>query len=195
MRHSVFFLLLACISFSCRNHQTPKPKGHLRIDLPETQYITLNMHEWPYGFNVSTQTVIETPSEDSSLYWFNIDYPELQAKIYCSYQAITPQSFREHENECRRLVEHTAGNADAINEKRYENNERHVYGALFRIEGKAASPIQFMLTDSVSGFFRGALYYKHSANADSLAPVTEYLFKDVTELIRSFYWKEEECLY
>jgi gliding motility-associated lipoprotein GldD len=190
MRNSVFFLLLACIPLSCRNPQTPKPKGYLRIDLAEAQYITLNMDEWPYGFNVSTQTVLEIPSGDSSLYWLNIDYPALQAKIYCSYQVITPQSLREHENECRRLVERTAGNAGAINEKSYENNERRVYGALFRMEGKTVSPVQFMLTDSVSGFFRGALYYKHSSNADSLAPVTEYLLKDITELIQSFYWKD-----
>jgi gliding motility-associated lipoprotein GldD len=148
------------------------------------------MNELPYGFNISTQTVIEMPSKDSSLYWLNIDYPALHAKIYCSYQAITPQSFREHEEESRRLMEHTVRNADAIGEKLYENKERQVYGFMFRIEGTTASPIQFILTDSTTGFFRGALYYKCGTNADSLAPVTEYLQKDITELIQSFYWKK-----
>jgi gliding motility-associated lipoprotein GldD len=148
------------------------------------------MNELPYGFNISTQTTVEMPSKDSSLYWLNIDYPDLRAKIYCSYRAITPQTFHEYENECRRLTERTAGNADAINEKFYEDKKRDVYGTLFRIEGKTASPVQFMLTDSASGFFRGALYYRHGSNADSLAPVTEYIQKDIIELIQSFYWKK-----
>jgi gliding motility-associated lipoprotein GldD len=147
------------------------------------------MDELPYGFNISTQTTVEMPSKDSLLYWLNIDYPTLRAKIYCSYQPITSRTFREHEDACRRLVERTVRNAEAINEKVYENKELHVYGSLFLIEGETPSPIQFMLTDSVSGFFRGALYYEYGTNVDSLAPVTEYIKKDITELIQSFYWK------
>jgi gliding motility-associated lipoprotein GldD len=190
MQNMILFLC-SCVSLlSCRNDPTPKPKGYLRIDLPEAQYVAFNMSEWPYRFNISTQTVIEMPSKDSSLYWLNIDYPELHAKIYCSYQAITPQSLLEYENECRRLMVSTAGSAEAINEKRYDDKERRVYGALFHLEGKTASPLQFMLTDSASCFFRGALYYRLSSNADSLAPVTEYLLKDITELIQSFYWEK-----
>jgi gliding motility-associated lipoprotein GldD len=127
---------------------------------------------------------------DSLLYWLNIDYPDLHAKIYCSYQSITPRTFYECDGECRRLVERTVRNADAVNERIYENNDRNLYGALFLIEGETASPIQFMLTDSTSNFFRGALYYKNSVNADSLAPVTEYIKKDIIELIQSFYWKK-----
>ncbi|MDR0743007.1 MAG: gliding motility protein GldD [Tannerella sp.] len=190
MRNIVLFLLFTCVPPSCRNNPTPKPKGYLRIDLPEAQYVAFDRSEWPFGFHISTQTVIEIPSEDSSLYWLNIDYPALHAKIYCSYRAITPLSLPEYENECRRLVEGTAGNSDAINEKSYENRERRVYGALFRIEGETASPVQFMLTDNTSVFFRGALYYQYSANTDSLAPVTEYILRDITELIQSFYWKK-----
>ena len=44
---------------------------------------------------------------------------------------------------------------------------------------ESASPLQFMLTDSVSHFFRGALYYDCIPNADSLAPVTRYLKQDI----------------
>ncbi len=190
MRNIALLLLFICMSLSCRNNHTPKPKGYLRIDPLETKYTALNLNELPYGFNISTQTIVEMPSKDSSLYWLNIDYPDLHAKIYCSYQAITPQTLSEHENECRRLTERTVGNADAINEKRYENKEHDVYGTLFLIEGETASPIQFMLTDSTSGFFRGALYYAYGSNADSLAPVTEYIQKDIAELIQSFYWKK-----
>lgn len=194
MRNLVFFTLFICIILSCKKNYTPKPKGYLRIEPPEAQYMAFNMDELPYGFNLSTQTAVELPTNDSAQYRFNIDYPDLNAKIFCSYQTITPQTFHEYEDECRRLIEHTNRNAVEINEKIYENKDHHIYGSLFLTEGETASPIQFMLTDSVANFFRGALYYKYSANADSLAPVTEYIKKDIIELIQSFYWKKE-CLY
>jgi gliding motility-associated lipoprotein GldD len=183
-------LLFTCISLSCKKTYTPKPKGYLRIEVPAAQYTAFDMDELPYGFNISTQTTIETPSKDSSLNRLNIDYYDLKAKIYCSYLSITPLTFHVHENECRRLIDRTVKNTDVINERFYENKERHIYASLFLIEGEGASPIQFMITDSASNFFRGALYYKYGSNADSLAPVTEYIKKDIIELIQSFYWKE-----
>ncbi|MDR2680973.1 MAG: gliding motility protein GldD [Tannerella sp.] len=193
MRNVVFILLFTCtILLSCKKNHTPKPRGYLRIEPPAAQYVAFNMDELPYGFNISTQTAVEmSPGDnDSLLYRLNIDYPDFRAKIYCSYQSITPQTFHENDDECRRLVERTVRNADAVNEKVYEDNDRNIYGVLFLIEGQTASPVQFMLTDSTSHFFRGALYYKDGSNADSLAPVTEYIKKDIIELIQSFYWKK-----
>ena len=74
---------------------------------------------------------------------------------------------------------------------RYGNSHvASVYGSLFMLDGESASPLQFMLTDSVSRFFRGALYYDCIPNADSLAPVTRYLKQDIVELIQSFKWKK-----
>ena len=51
-------------------------------------------------------------------------------------------------------------------------------------------PIQFLLTDSVSNFFRGALYFDCKPNADSLAPAIQYIREDIIELIQTFSWKE-----
>ena len=93
------------------------------------------------------------------------------------------------EAKCHKLVARNARNAQAITEQAYEAPERRVYGMLFRIDGDSPSPVQFMLTDSVSHFFRGAIYYQHRVDADSVAPVTEYLHHDVMELIQSFDWK------
>ena len=80
--------------------------------------------------------------------------------------------------------------AIAISGTAYSNPEASVYGSLFMLDGESASPLQFMLTDSVSHFFRGALYYDCIPNADSLAPVTRYLKQDIVELIQSFEWKK-----
>ena len=88
------------------------------------------------------------------------------------------------------MVVRQAKYPDRIREQAYTNPEASVYGSLFMLDGESASPLQFMLTDSVSRFFRGALYYDCIPNADSLAPVTDYLKQDVIELIQSFNWKK-----
>lgn len=138
---------------------------------------------------ISQYAVVEIPHVEKKEFWINIDYHKFNAKIYCSYQTVAPQSLSERAEECRKLISRTVKQAFAINEKGYENDKSKVYGTLFEIEGETASPIQFMLTDSVSHFFRGALYFQCEPNIDSLAPYIDYLRNDVIELIQSFEWK------
>jgi len=184
------FIILINILCSCTGSYTPKPTGFLRIDLPTAQYSTLDEIELPYAFSVSRQSTVELPPSDSAEYWMNIDYPGFNAKIFCSYKQITVLTLNEYMEDCFMLAERIAGNVGRINEKYFENKEQNVYGTLFLIEGETISPVQFMLTDSITHFFRGALYYKYKSNADSISPVTDYIKEDITELIRTFYWKK-----
>ena len=203
--------LFTCVLVSCKRTDTPKPLGYLRIDLPKASYQTALLEEMPFVFNVSAHAIVEIPTDETvttasqnlssqtsressstepATLWLNIDYPQLKAKIYCSYLPTTPQQLETLEEECRRFMLQSAKNANAINEKTFENRAQHVYGVLFLIEGATVSPVQFILTDSISHFFRGALYYKeHTSRPDSIAPITEYLSKDVVELVQSFSWK------
>ncbi|MDR0844638.1 MAG: CBS domain-containing protein [Tannerella sp.] len=182
----IFFLVL-CIS--CSDAAMPKPRGFYRIDIPEAHYLDFSPDELPYSFHVSQLVTVELPPLDATGGWMNLSYETLNAKLYCSYQQITPGELSPAENECRELVARTVRTADAIKEQAYENQAIHVYGTLFEIDGDAVSPIQFMLTDSNNHFFRGALYYQCKPNVDSLAPVTRYLQNDMIELIQSFHWK------
>ncbi len=190
MRNTISLLIFASILFSCTKNYTPKPKGFLRIEPPVAQYAILNETGLPYTFSVSQLTTVELPPTDSAIGWLNIDYPDLHAKIYCSYKQITHATLHEYTDECIELAERATKNADAITEKFYENNDNKVYGTLFLIEGESASPVQFMLTDSITHFFRGALYYKDKSNTDSIAPVIEYIKNDIIELIQTFHWKK-----
>lgn len=182
----IFFLLICCMACS---EPTPKPRGLFRIDLPRARYTRFTTKELAYAFDVSQLVTIEMPSADMPDNYVNIVYPAMNVKIYCNYRKITPKSFSVSEKECRELVERSTGQAQAITEQVYENPERRVYGTLFQIDGDTPSPVQFMLTDSVSHFFRGALYYQNRVDADSVAPVTAYLRNDIVELIQSFFWK------
>ena len=153
----------------------------------ETQHKDL-----PFEFRVSDATVVELSDSGrvQRLVGVNILYPELGAKLYCSYFPVTPASLRIAEAECRSFVARQAKPTDRIAEKAYSNPDAEVYASLFLIEGESASPIQFMLTDSVSRFFRAALYFNCKPNADSLAPAVAYIRRDIVELIQSFSWRE-----
>jgi gliding motility-associated lipoprotein GldD len=78
--------------------------------------------------------------------------------------------------------------ADAIKEKVFMNPTNNVYGLIYKIEGNAASPMQFFLTDSTSHFLRGALYIREVPNIDSLKPVIDFLEADVVRLIETTTW-------
>lgn len=175
--------------FSCTEY-TPKPRGYFRIEPDTPRYSMFTSDELPYSFHVSQLVKVEPAPEGSPEGWINLVYPSLKVKLYCSYLPVTPDTLEKAAEESRALVARLAKNANAIKEQVYSNPDDAVYGSLFFLDDGSASPIQFMLTDSVSRFFRGSLYYDCIPNADSLAPVTSYLQRDVIELIQSFNWKK-----
>lgn len=187
MRLIVAGILLG-MGVSCVEY-TPKPRGLYRIDLPEAHYREFAADDLPCTFRVSRLVTIELPPRGTSAEWVNLSYETLNAKVYCTYRAITPETLPAVAEECRTLLIRGVKQATGVAEQRYENREIPLYATLFRIAGESASPIQFTLTDSVRRFFRGALYYQCRMDADSLAPVTDYVGRDVVELIQSFQWK------
>jgi gliding motility-associated lipoprotein GldD len=81
--------------------------------------------------------------------------------------------------------------ADAIYDSLVVDRERNMFGLIYELEGSgAASPYQFFLTDSVSHFLRGALYFNTVPNNDSLEPVIDFLISDINYLIKTLEWKE-----
>lgn len=186
----VFLSILVCVSCTHSAEYTPKPRGYFRIEPPLANYQVLPLNSLPYSFNVSQLATVELPEAGSPEGWINLSYPSLNVKVYCSYLPVTPATLQTMENESRMLVSRQTKQANAVKEQAYSNSEQRVYGSLFLLDGESPSPVQFMLTDSVSHFFRGALYYDCVPNADSLAPVTDYLRKDIVELIQSFNWKK-----
>lgn len=183
----IWLLIVICISISCVEY-VPKPRGYFRIDLPQPAYKSLPELSLPYTFQISHLAEVELSPIGNPIGWININYPSMRVRLYCSYLPITPVTFEKTEIESRKMVVRQTKYPNQIMEQEYNNAEEKVYGSLFMLGEESASPIQFMLTDSVSHFFRGALYYDCIINADSLAPVTHYLKQDIVELIQSFKW-------
>ena len=179
----LFSLFTAC------NAPMPKPRGMLRIDLPAPRYAEFSTPGRPYTFRFSRLANVELPPVGSADDRLNIAYPAWGVKIYCSCIAITPATLSAASDECRELIRRSVREARAITEQAYEDPEARVYGVLFHIVGDAPAPIRFMLTDSATRFFQGALYDPGRVDPDSVAPLTDYLRRDVAELMQSFRWR------
>jgi gliding motility-associated lipoprotein GldD len=65
-----------------------------------------------------------------------------------------------------------------------------VYGIYYEVGGNAASALQFFVTDSIKHFLRGSLYFYNTPNADSIAPVLNFIKPDVMELIKTLKWQD-----
>lgn len=189
MSGKALLLFLACLLSAC-THYTPKPRGYMRLEPPRAVYLPAGDMLLPYRFNHSRLAVVQPVAASGPAGGINLSYPSLNARIYGSYLSLSPLRLEEALEECRRLVEREARQASSLTIKAYSHPEAGVYGSLFLLEGDVASPIQFVLTDSVSRLFRGALYYDCRPNADSLAPLTTYLSRDILEFIQSFSWKD-----
>jgi gliding motility-associated lipoprotein GldD len=193
----LFAVMAACVG--CNRASAPRPYAYFRIATPDTAYIPFEKYQesdarpllsdYPYTFALSTNAVPMPREEKGERYWLNIYYPSLDATIHCSYKPVR-NNLRELTNDALELVYKNASHASAIPEREYAHPEAHVYGVLFDLEGNTASSCQFFLTDSTRHFFRGSVYCNCLPNADSLAPVYEYLRTDVLHMIETFRWKK-----
>lgn len=176
---------------SCQNNYTPKPRGYYRIDFPQhtyQQYDTLA----PYKFEYPVYAVIEKDeAKDAEPYWINVVYPQLKGKIHISYKALQGDMGNVEEDSRQLAYKHTI-KADAINERVFNNDGKKVYGIFYEIKGDAASSIQFFVTDSTRNFLRGSLYFNAIPNKDSLAPVIDFVKKDILHMIETFEWKNQQ---
>lgn len=180
--------LLSSFLFSCQNYM-PKPKGYFRIEPTPAVYCALPVESLPYTFDCPESVSIDSLA-DHEAGSLTILYPELNASLYCGYVRLHTLAQLEKSLEEVRYLLTKQQKVVSIEERQYEDVDSHLYASLYVLKGDCVSPIQFVLTDSISQLFRGALYYNFQPSADSIAPVTEYLLKDVEKLIETFRWKK-----
>ena len=166
----------------------PKPKGYFRIDFPEKNYEVWNQ-SYPFSFEyLKGARVIEDKSRLAEQYWLNVEYPKYNATLHLSYKEVN-ENLEKYLEDSHRLVYKHAIKADAIDGTNYIDEEQNVYGLVYRIQGNAASSVQFIATDSLKHFLRGSLYFNNHPNSDSLSPVIQYIDKDIVHLMESLKWK------
>lgn len=186
---SYFLTLILFLTFSCKQDYIPKPHGYFRIDFPEKNYHQIDSAALPYKFDVPDYSKV-VPDNDrlAEPYWINLKIPDHKAEVHLSYKKVQNNLAKLLEDSRTLAYKHSI-KADAINERIFVNSEKKVYGTIYLIDGNAASPLQFYLTDSTRNFLRGALYIREVPNIDSLRPVIDFLTPDVIRLIETTEWK------
>ena len=184
-------VVLVLFSPGCWEEDTiiPRPKAYFRIDLPEKNYSRWEENA-PFEFEIPSYcNVLPDTGSNTQAYWYNLDYHPFNAVIHMSYKPV-------HGNidtllaQSRELAIQHQVKASAMKERPVLNDSADVYGLIYEFGGNTASSIQFYLTDSTRHFVRGALYFWARPNADSLAPVLDFLREDIFRMVETFKWKD-----
>lgn len=182
---TVSFLLLGCTS-----DFLPKPKGYNRINLPEAEYLALP-DTFPYSFEYSKHAkILRDSSWIAEKDWITLFYPNMGASLQITYKPVT-DSIREYLSDSYKLTSQHNVKAYAIEESILEL-PNGLYASYTELEGQVPTQVQFHITDKDSSnhFMRGALYFRTATKNDSLAPVIDYLKKDVLHLLTSLEWSD-----
>ncbi|MEQ6121621.1 gliding motility lipoprotein GldD [Reichenbachiella sp. MALMAid0571] len=188
---SLIFVFIVCTLVSCESEFSPKPKGYNRIELPQAVYIQLP-DSFPYNFSYSAFAKITRDSSwISERYWIDLTYPELGATIQVTYKPVekNKQNLKEYLNDSYNLTSKHNVKAYAIDEA-VINLSNGGKATVMSLSGEVPSPFQFHVTDSINHFIRGALYFKTSTKNDSLAPVINYVKKDIIHMLNSLEWND-----
>lgn len=187
-RFLLIIFLTVIVVISCSRNYTPKPRGFFRIDFPPKEYQIYDS-VCPYTFEFPVYAkVISDREENSQPCWINMFFPQFNATIHISYLKLNDNLGKILEDTHNLAYKH-AQMADGIDNILIKIPEHHVYGILYDIKGNTASSKQFFLTDSTKNYLRGALYFNEKPNKDSLAPVIDFIAKDIDRFITSFEWK------
>lgn len=193
-----FLILLSICLVSCQEEDisVPKPRMYPKVILPtQGVYIEYNKEGCPFKFDYPAYATIKPSNAKSNFEnklndcWFDIHYSNLKAILYCSYSDIhSPEEYRSMIDKNYLLVNKHNKRADFIDESLIIKNKKP-FGVQFKIDGEVATPYQFLLTDTTSHIFRASLYFNAPINPDSIAPIYNYIQKDLDRMVGSFEWK------
>jgi gliding motility-associated lipoprotein GldD len=184
---------LAASMVACGAEYTPKPKGYNRIDLPSQTYQALQ-EDHPYAFEFSQHAKIRPDSSTiAQPHWINILYPTLGANVQLTYKDIngSQKMLNDLIEDARKLTSKHQIKAYSIEETEVRTPSGDI-ASVFELQGEIPSQFQFYVTDSTKHFLRGALYFRTATQNDSLAPVIEFVKKDIVHLLNTLKWKEKK---
>jgi len=211
---SLLLAVIICVStLDCNSTYTSKKRGYYKITFPERGYTLFQQEGYPYAFEypvyarvVKDSTYFDNNPENP--YWINIDFPQFGGRIFLSYKIIGGKViyrikqqngtykdstginvFDRLVNDAFMLTNKNESIATSIRDS-LVHTPNGITGVYFRVGGNAATARQFFLSDTTRHFFRGALYFDVTPNADSLRPVLDFLQADIDHLINTFRWKE-----
>ncbi|HEU4717363.1 MAG TPA: gliding motility lipoprotein GldD [Bacteroidia bacterium] len=197
MRSLAWFCIFCGIvlSVSCGDDDddalTPRPEGYFRIALPEKKYVVYNA-ECPFSFEIPDYAhVYHSAAPMAEPCWRDLFFAPFKATVYISYKEITNDTLLEAlVNQSWQLTEAHSQVASGLRDSLILRPDAHVYGDIQSLAGNAATQVQFYLTDSTKHFLRGSLYFYCAPNKDSIAPVLDFVKKDIYHLAYTLQWND-----
>ncbi|MEI7470633.1 MAG: hypothetical protein WCJ85_00145 [Chitinophagaceae bacterium] len=195
----------------CNSTYTSKKKGYFKVDFPEKKYLLFEKVGVPYSFEYPAYANVIKDStyfdnDPESPFWYNIDFPDFNARIFLSYKAVGGKSLYKIKQPNGQYVDSFGINvfdkmvADAFNltnknepvasskKDSLLHTPNGITGVSFKLGGNVATARQFFLSDTIKHFIRGALYFSATPNADSIKPMQEFVGRDIDHMINSFRW-------
>lgn len=185
---TLFLSFLLLTLGSCTKDVIPKPKAYLKLQYPEAIYNTYNSN-CPFEFDFNNIVEIEKPKGIADFCAMNLNYSKLKGKIHLSYVSVDEELLKKSLIGAQKLTQEHSQMAEGIKPSQFESLKHNTYGMVYEVDGDAASPVQFYVTDNKKHFLRGAVYFNIKPNYDSILPAAHYIKKDILVLMESLKWK------
>ena len=173
--------------------EIPKPRTYPRVVFPNHSYNTVAPDPCPFSMDIPVYSKLEKEkqvlgNEAAQDCWYTLRFNKFNAEVYFSYFSIDD---RKHYDKLLKdsyfVLQQINRKSDFMEESRYEN-KHNTHGLTYSFEGDAASPFQFILSDTTDHFVRGALYFNSKVNPDSMKPVIDFVRVDMDRMLSSFVW-------
>jgi len=180
----LLFLIGSFLFVSCNKSYKPKPRGYNHINFPITSYKKIIIQN-KYSFEKNR---IAKQNKNDSLGWLNLIYKKYGAQVLITYKPINNSSeLSNYINESYKLISQHNKKASSIKET-FIKTRSGKDAIIIELTGDVPTQFQFITTDSVNHFLRGALYFETSTKNDSLAPIIEYIKKDMIHILNTLNW-------
>jgi gliding motility-associated lipoprotein GldD len=181
----LFILSMLGLFWSCSNY-TPKPKAYPRVDYPVKEYHKIET-DCPFSFDIPIYSKLENYQYGDQPCWYNLNYPQFNATLHLSYIPFSNiQELDSLGEDAYQLAHKHIRVAEEIVEREITDTTKSIFGMIYDLEGKTATPLNFYLTDGKQHFFRGSFYFNAKTSRDSVLPIYNFIHEDIIRTITSF---------
>ncbi len=181
---SLVFVFFIILFLGCKDdYVIPKPKAMLRLEYEVPVEEKLDLPKFSFNYNEFSKPIVKNQNS------IVLNYPSMNGSIFITYKNVDDNLNKLIRDAEKLSMEHMK-KADEIEPRTFINEKDRVYGVYFEIIGDAASQSQFYLTDSISHFVTGSVYFYSKPNYDSILPASTYLSRDMRGVMETLRWKE-----
>jgi gliding motility-associated lipoprotein GldD len=168
----------------------PKPQAYPRVIYPEKKYQAVNI-PCPFKLEIPVYSSMEPYPLENHPCWYNLSFPTFDATLHLSYIPIysTKDLDSLAEDAYKMVFKPHVQRAEEIVEREINDSTKELYGMIYDLEGRTATPLNFYLTDKKQHFIRGSFYFNSKTDRDSVLPIYQFINEDIIHAIETFEFK------